>query len=161
MYLYTFIKFLHLLGIIAGFGGVVFTAVVAARSLKDEQLFKISPKIISIFSFIIWGGLILLVVTGVFLEEFWELRGIELEKGSIALMIKKALALLIAFHGFYVNLYLARKMKSLAAEEHPFQSPGFRKFKILGMISTSISLILWSAVIILGAWVTTGLMLNN
>ena len=159
MYLYTFIKSLHLLGMIAGFGGVVFTAVVAARSLKDEQLFKMSPKIISIFSFIIWGGLILLVVTGVFLEEFWELRGVELEKGSTALMVKKAIVLLIAFHGFYVNLYLARKMKALAAKDTPFQDPGFRKFKILGMISTSTSLILWSGAIILGIWVSANLML--
>lgn len=160
MYLYTFIKSLHLLGVVVGFGGVVFTAMMAARSLKDEQLFKISPKIISLFSIVIWAGLVLLVATGVFLEEFWELRGVDLEKGSIALMVKKALVLLIAFHGFYVNLYLARKMKALAAEEHPFQSSGFKKFKILGMISTSTSLILWSAVIILGVWVTTGLMLK-
>lgn len=161
MYLYTFIKFLHILGIVIGFGGVIFTAILAARSMKDAQLFKISPKVISFFSLAIWGAWILLFATGIFLENFWELKNIDLEAKSSVLFVKKIIVLVIAFHGVYVNLYLARKMKYFASRDNPFEEPGFKKFKIMGMISTSFSLALWSSAVILGVWLTAGLTLNE
>ena len=158
MIFYTILKFAHLFGLAIGYGGVLFTALMSARSLKDANLFKAASKFASFFSIFIWGGVILLVVSGVMLEDFWYKHGINIEENSI-LEIKKAIVILIVFHGIYVNLYLARKMKKFAELKDPFVAPGFKKFKILGIISASTSLILWSVAVILGVWVAASIIL--
>lgn len=158
MILYTILKFGHLLGFVLGYGGVLFTALMSARSLKDMNLFKAAAKITPIFSIFIWAGVILLALSGSMLESFWYKHGINLEN-DLVLEIKKAIVLLIVFHGIYVNVYLSRKMKKFAELENPFADPGFKKFKILGIISTSTSLILWSSAVILGVWVTASILL--
>ena len=71
MSFYVFIKFLHILGLVLGYGGVIFTALLSAKSIKDIGLFKATAKITPIFSFSIWTGLALLFVSGVWLENFW------------------------------------------------------------------------------------------
>lgn len=154
MSLYLLIKFLHTLGSILGYGGVVFMALLLARSIKDVGFFKAVSKITPTFSFSIWAGLSLLFVSGVWLEEFWKDKGVNfIDSPMSILVVKKILVLFIVFHGIYVNLYLARKMKKFAEMDNPFESPGFKKFKILGIISTSVSLILWTSAIILGIWI--------
>lgn len=155
---YTILKAIHLLGFVLGYGGVLFTALMSARSIKDVSLFKAAAKITPIFSIFIWVGVILLALSGSALEGFWYKHGIDLEKDFV-LEIKKAIVLLIVIHGIYVNLYLSRKMKSFAEMENPFTAPGFNKFKILGIISTSTSLILWTSAVILGVWVTAKMLL--
>lgn len=151
---YIFLKFLHIFGLTLGFGGAIFSSVLCVRSLRDENLFKSAVKVMPVFSWLIWVGLFLLFVSGVLLENFWRAKGINLEANSAELGIKKGLALFIAFHGIYVNLYLVRKMRSLALLESPFTAPNFKRFKIFGTISAIISLTLWTVAIILGIWMT-------
>lgn len=154
MYLYTFLKFLHLVGLCLGYGGVLFAALLSARSIKNTDYFKAVAKIMPLISAVIWGGLILLAVSGEFLEDFWRMSGLNLGQKFPELMIKKILVAGIVLHGIYVNLYLGRKMSHFGQMEKPFEDPGFKKFKILGMISTSVSLTLWTVVVILGIWIT-------
>lgn len=158
MYLYTILKFAHIFGLALGYGGVLFTALMSARSIKDESLFKAAAKFASFFSIFIWGAVILLASSGIMLENFWYKHGINIEENPL-LEIKKAIVVLIVFHGIYVNLYLARKMKKFAELENPFSALGFKKFKILGIISACASLILWSSAVILGVWVAASIML--
>lgn len=158
MFLYFLIKFLHIFGLVLGYGGVVFTALLSAKSIKDARFFKAVSKITPTFSFLIWVGLFLLFVSGVWLEEFWEDKGYYFINGPVNILVaKKILVLFIVFHGIYVNLYLARKMKEFAELDNPFEAPGFKKFKILGIISASTSLILWSSAVILGIWASSKL----
>lgn len=159
MYLYSFVKFLHIIGLSVGYGGVLLAAMLSARGTMNESYFKAVSKIMPFISKVIWGGLILLFVSGAFLEETLEARDI-LGSGEAVIGIKKLLILLIVFHGIYVNLYLAKKMKILAEAEHPFAEPSFKKFKLLGIASTFVSLALWSVVVLLGVWATTGLVLK-
>ena len=74
------------------------------------------------------------------------------------MFLKKILVVFIVFHGIYVNLYLTKKMRKFAELDNPFEAQGFKKFKILGIISTSTSLILWSSAVILGILMSSGLM---
>ena len=153
MSFYVFIKFLHIFGLILGYGGVIFTALLSAKSIKDIGLFKATAKITPIFSFLIWTGLALLFVSGVWLENFWFSQ-----EDIFFLEVKKILVVFIVFHGIYVNLYLTKKMRKFAELDNPFEAQGFKKFKILGIISTSTSLILWSSAVILGILMSSGLM---
>lgn len=159
MYLYTFLKFLHLVGLCLGYGGVLFAALFSARSIKNADYFKAVAKIMPLISIVIWGGLILLAISGVFLEDYWRTAGMNLEQRFPGLMIKKILVAVIVFHGIYVNLYLGRKMAKLGESPSPFEDPGFKRFKILGIISTSISLTLWTTAVVIGIWITAKIMI--
>lgn len=154
MYLYTFLKFLHLVGLCLGYGGVLFSALLSVRSIKNSEYFKSVAKIMPFISAVIWGGLILLAASGVFLEDYWRTAGISLGQKFPELMTKKILVTAIVLHGIYVNLYLGRKMSHFGQMEKPLEDLGFKKFKILGMISASVSLTLWTAAVILGIWIT-------
>lgn len=159
MYLYAFLKFLHLVGLSVGYGGVLFAALLSARSMKDSEYFKSVAKVMPFISMIMWGGLILLAASGVFLEDYWRTAGLNLGQKFPELMIKKILVLAIVLHGIYVNLYLGRKMAHFGQAEKPFEEAGFKKFKILGMIGASVSLTLWTVVVILGIWMTSKIIL--
>lgn len=161
MYLYTFLKFLHFLGLSLGYGGVLLVALLSVKSVKNAEYFKAVAKIMPAISAVIWGGLILLAVSGVFMEDFWRVKtGVALGQVFPMLAIKKILVAAIALHGIYVNLYLGRKMAKLGQLPSPFEDPGFKRFKILGIISTSISLALWTAVVVIGIWIMAKMILG-
>lgn len=145
---------MHLVGLCLGYGGVLFSVLLSAGSIKNSEHFKSVAKVMPFISMVIWGGLILLAVSGVFLEDYWRATGLVLGQKFPELMIKKILVAAIVLHGIYVNLYLGQKMSHFGQMEKPFEDIGFKKFKILGMISASISLTLWTAAVILGIWIT-------
>lgn len=89
MSLYLLIKFLHILGFILGYGGVVFTALLSARSIKDVGFFKAVSKITPTFSFSIWAGLFLLFVSGAWLEEFWKDKGVHFIDDPVNILATK------------------------------------------------------------------------
>lgn len=161
MYLYTLLKFLHFLGLALGYGGVILAAVLSAKSVKNAEYFKAVAKVMPAISGAIWIGLILLAASGVFMEDFWRVKtGVALGQIFPILAVKKILVAAIALHGIYVNLYLGRKMAKLGQLSSPFEDPGFKRFKILGIISTSISLTLWTAVVVIGIWIMAKMILG-
>lgn len=159
MLFYIFLKFLHIFGLSLGYGGVLVVAILSARSLKNEDFFKSVAKVMPILSFVIWVGVVLLFASGVFLQSFLRSEGFDFKGDVWMLEVKKALLVIIVFHGIYVNLYLSRKMRYLADLINPFKDPEFKKFKILGVLSAFISLTLWTAAVILGIWATTKMIL--
>jgi DNA-binding beta-propeller fold protein YncE/uncharacterized membrane protein len=98
-FLYTLFTFLHILGAIIGAGGAFVSDFVFFKSHKDKIISKDEFTIIEGLSSVVWGGLLILVVSGGVLFGMNH----EVLLASDAFLAKITLVLFIIVNGFFFH----------------------------------------------------------
>lgn len=121
-------NFMHFLGLAFGLGGATIAAVISSKSNKDKDVKKAAAKIMPSIVKFIWLGLVLLIISGIFISFLvtWPLN-------KQLLIIKHVLVAWIVI----IGVIIGRRMKK--------QKP------IKGL--SIINLILWYVVTLMSAFV--------
>ncbi|MDP3970103.1 MAG: hypothetical protein Q8P90_00215 [bacterium] len=135
------VKFFHLVGMAWGVGGATIVTLLMIKSSKDAELAKAGGKIMSIISKLIWGGIILLGITGPILSSMEE-------PAEGLFRIKMIVVLVLVINGFLMSFGIKPKMAKLSPVDGK-PTPEMLKVKKMAMISGMISLICWYTVVAL------------
>ena len=152
MSLYVIFSTIHLLGLDMGLGTCTVTYVISAYGMFKPS---IMPKAVSLFkllSFIIWAGLILLVVSGIGLSIVSKETYGELLQSSFYHW-KLILVAVATLNGFYLNLIVTPKFEKAVALENFVKTKEYRNAMILGTIGGFISFACWYGAFFLGVYV--------
>jgi len=60
-------NFMHFIGLVFGLGGATIATVISSKALKNEDVKKVLGKILPPIVKFIWIGLILLIISGIFI----------------------------------------------------------------------------------------------
>ena len=123
-------NFLHFVGLAFGLGGATFATIISAKAAKDDDVKKAARKLMPSIAGLIWGGLVLLIVSGigVTMTVKWPL-----DKNM--LFIKHILVVWIVVIGVIIGV-MSKK-------------GNMRAMRIFGKIN----LVLWYAVTLMSAFV--------
>lgn len=141
MALLEIFNFLHFLGLAFGLGGATIATIIMAKAGKDKDIAKAAGKIMPSIVKLIWLGMLLLIVSGIFITLLvtWPLN-------RNLLIVKHVLVAWI----IVIGVIMGFMMKKAHKIENKNLLPSLRKrMKIL----SSINLILWYLVTLLSAFV--------
>ncbi|MDP2925032.1 MAG: hypothetical protein Q8N99_01540 [Nanoarchaeota archaeon] len=121
-------NFMHFIGLAFGLGGATIASVISSKAMKDEEIRKVMGKIMLPIVKLIWAGLILLIISGIFIAFLvtWPLN-------KNLLIIKHFLVAWIII----IGIIIGKRMKN--------------KKDIKGL--SKLNLILWYAVTLISAFV--------
>lgn len=121
-------NFMHFIGLAFGLGGATIAAVVSSKAAKDKDVGKAAGKILHPIVKLIWAGLLLLIISGIFISFLitWPLN-------KQLLIVKHVLVAWIVI----IGIIIGKRMK--------------KKKDIKGL--SKINLILWYAVTLMSAFV--------
>ncbi|MDP3026223.1 MAG: hypothetical protein Q8N63_00835 [Nanoarchaeota archaeon] len=121
-------NFLHFVGLAFGLGGATIAAVISSKAAEDKDVWKAFGKIMPGIAGLIWTGLVLLILSGVFISLLisWPLN-------KKLLIVKHVLVVWIVI----IGIIIGKRMK--------------KKKDIKGL--SKINLILWYVVTLMSAFV--------
>ncbi len=137
-------NFLHFLGLAFGLGGATLAGVISMKAEKDFELRKQLGKILSPVSKLIWIGLILLIISGIFISILvtWPIN-------KQLLILKHILIFWILVFGIVI-WRSSKKIQNLPAKNSEKKILKARKtMKIFSVIN----IILWYLVTLISAFV--------
>ncbi len=131
-------KFLHDAGTVLGVGGVTFLYLIETVANKEELYRAFLTKIKPMFGKFIAMGLILLIVSGVWLNQLvtWPID-------QTMLTVKYVTIGALIINALYLNLFVRKKLLSVKPASEEFDS-----INKTAMISSTIGLILWWAIVV-------------
>jgi len=128
MVLLEIFNFLHFIGLAFGLGGATIASIISSKAMKDEEIGKVMRKIMPPIIKLLWAGLILLIISGIFISVLikWPLN-------KNLLIIKHVLVAWIVIIGIMIgkNMKNKKDVKELS----------------------KINLILWYAITLMSAFV--------
>ena len=121
-------NFLHFVGLAFGLGGATIAAIISSKAAEDKDVWKAAGKIMPSIAGLIWTGLVLLIISGIFISFLisWPLN-------KKLLIVKHVLVAWIVI----IGIIIGKRMK--------------KKKDIKGL--SKINLILWYAVTLMSAFV--------
>ena len=124
-------KFLHDAGIALGVGGVTFQYLINIEARKDKSLEPLSVKLQPIFGKCIGAGLLLLIISGIWLNQIvsWPID-------QNVLLAKVIVTVVLIVNAIVMNAYLRKK------------APGGSAM----MVSETFGLIIWWAIVIISVF---------
>lgn len=139
---------IHLFGVVLGAGGAFISDGIFFTSLKDKIISKDEFRIIKTASNFIWGGLLLLVISGVGLFA----QNVEVLSSSEKFISKMTVVGILILNGIvfhfihlpFLKRHLDRKLASKA-------DPSSEKLIPFVLVSGVISVVSWASAIILGS----------
>lgn len=143
--LYIAAKLLHLIALGWGLGGSTVSAILMKRTEKDPSLIQQVARFHETLSKVVWGGIILLIISGILLAI-----SPEASFTPYALGLKHLLVVVVVFDGLYFTFRGMPQMRRLAPKIGP---PGkeyrkayshMKKVGILSMLS-------WYAIVVISA----------
>ena len=141
------LNFLHFLGTAFGLGGATIAAIISSLSEKNKDVAKAQHSIMPSIVKLIWAGLILLIISGIFLPYYiqWELN-------KPLLIIKHVLVAWIILIGIFIGM-TSKKISILTPIGKEKPKLEFLRTKNLMRTLSIINLILWYAVTLMSAFV--------
>ncbi len=136
----------HVIGLVLGLGGAVFSDILLMRFLKDLRISKSELYILKTFSQIIWFGLAISIVSGIGLY----LPDAEGLNQSAKFIAKMTILLVVIVNGAGLNLFITPKLTSMPFGEISDKEKGLREIRRLSFAMAAISIISWLSVFILG-----------
>lgn len=146
--LYQLFGILHVIGLTWGVGASTFGIVLNIISNKKSELKSHIAEISPYLTKFIFLAMIILGISGVILQGFYEIDIENYYLSSPLLIIKHVLALVLIINGILLGTKLGPKMQKLAPKEGP-PSKEFTKAKKNLMIIGFINVILWYIIVIL------------
>jgi uncharacterized membrane protein len=122
-------NFLHLLATVTWIGGIIFMNVVLVPSqsaISPEQRGKLSGVIVKRFLILVWGSVIILIITGLYKTPTQMLFYPESGFGYW-LTVKHAAIILMIIFGLIVTFVISPKLRSLAPKTGEQPSAEFIK----------------------------------
>ena len=141
----------HLLGVVLGFGGALISDVLFIKFLKDLKIEDVELKILKTMSKIIWMGLLIIVISGVFLF----LSDIERYSVSAKFLVKMIVVGIIIVNGALLNFVVTPKLTQIQFGEFGEVGDigdvqGIRNLRRLAFASGAVSMTSWWTAFILG-----------
>mgnify|MGYP000935891477 CR=1 FL=1 len=140
----VFIAF-HMLGFIFGLGGATIADTMFFRFLGDYKISKKEHVVLGMLSQIVWGGLVLLWISGILIF----LGDVERYSNSSKFLLKVVVVTVITINGFLLNTVVAPKLMKIDWKlGHNAKRRVLRKYAFaLG----AISMVSWYSAFILGS----------
>lgn len=129
----------HILGVALGLGGAIVTDFLFLRFLKDNRVSPEEKETLDGLSLVIWGGIALLVVSGVALF----LPAQERLLNSPAFMVKVIAVVVVIVNACFLNFYVAPKLTSIDFLNPSSNSPSVNATRRLAPIFGGISITSW------------------
>lgn len=145
--MFEFFDFLHFIGLGWGLGGATIATIISIKAEKDPSLGPAVMKLMAPISKLIFGGLILLIISGIALPFFmkWPLD-------QQNLIIKHVLVVLILVFGIVLGIS-SKKIKSLSPQGGGEPSPEFLKIKKRMKLFSTINFVLWYLVTLMSVFI--------
>lgn len=135
---------IHIIGTVLGVGGATISDIIFFRATKDEIMDRKEWDILRTVSLVIWGGLILAVVSGV---------GFLLQMDDISnpkIWAKVTIIGVIFLNGVFLHFKIFPLFKSMLDKK--IKNTQFQKYTTTVFTSGAISLTSWYVVLVLGTW---------
>lgn len=104
-----YILTVHLLGVVLGFGGAIFTDIIFARCLHKRSISDDELNIMKLLSHLIWVGLIILASSGALLFH----SNVDSYINSDAFLAKMTLVFILLLNGVFLNVYVTPSIKKV------------------------------------------------
>lgn len=146
MDMYSFVVILHLIGAVLGAGGASAAAMIFSRSIADLRLSREEISFMRGASLMVWTGLLILVVSGIYLAwASWDHVSV-----SPKFWAKQTIVGILFINGLFLNLRLMPRFVRHEGKHLP-SSDEFMRYRHEVFISGGISGTSWYAALILGA----------
>ncbi len=136
----------HVMGLVFGLGGAIFSDILFMKFLKDLKISKSELYVLKTLSQIIWLGLALSIISGIGLY----LPGAGAYNESAKFIAKMLILLIIIVNGVGLNLFITPKLTSLNFGIIIKEHKGMREIRKLSFAMGAISIVSWFSVFILG-----------
>lgn len=141
----TIYTILHIFGAVLGAGGAFTSDAMFFSSMKDRMVTKTELRFLKLGSVMVWGGLILLLISGALLFSTDPAGYL----ASSKFLVKMTIVLIIILNGIFFHYNHIPRI-SRHVDTHLPSSDEFVRESPLLVFSGAISFVSWSATIILG-----------
>lgn len=140
--------FLHLLGFAMGLGGAIVTDLFFFRFIRDFRISRQEADLMRILSGIMWTGILLLTVSGVWLFAM----NTERYLASDRFLAKMTIVAALLVNGTFLHIVIAPKLHKIAYHEktHP-KHDELKRLRRQAFVSGGISFASWFSAFVL-AW---------
>ena len=136
----------HLFGLALGAGGAFISDILFLKSVKDRKITKTEIGLLSVASYCVTAGLILLIVSGAGMFSLDPERYLDSPK----FLVKMTVVGIIILNGIFFHLvHIPRLRKQIA--RHTALPQEF-KYRMLMLGSGVVSVVSWGSAIVLGAF---------
>ncbi|MEI7904434.1 MAG: hypothetical protein WCI43_03350 [Candidatus Firestonebacteria bacterium] len=152
MSLYFILVSMHVFGLIVGLGACTVTYVVSAYGMFNTKMMPKAVGVFKIISMLVWGGLFLLVASGIALCFTSSATYGDALKSKL-FYLKLFLVVIETINGIFLNI-VATPLLEKAVELPDFEkTPEYRKAMIIGGIGGLISATCWYSAFVLGLYI--------
>lgn len=143
----TLLLITHIFGVAFGVGGAFASDVIFLKSIKDGRITKTEMGFIVLGSSMVWIGLVILVLSGIGLF----LLNPEGYLASSKFMAKMTIVVILTVNGFIFHIsHIPRFLRHVDQFFH--SSDEFMRNRPFIIVSGALSLISWSAALVLGVF---------
>lgn len=142
----TLYTILHLFGVAAGAGGAYMSDLLFLQSISDRRLNKTELRFLHLGSLFVWGGIILLVISGALLFSLDPAKYL----ASSKFILKMIIVGIIIINGVILHKVHTPVLKRMV-QKHLGKSADYQRFSVFMYISGALSMISWTLALILGA----------
>ncbi|RJP45761.1 hypothetical protein C4587_00395 [Candidatus Parcubacteria bacterium] len=137
---------LHLFGVVIGAGGAFASDLIFLSSINDERISPTEMRFLRLGSKMVWGGLFLIAISGIFLFAPDSARYL----ASSKFLAKMTIVAVIILNGLFFHLSHIPRLHRHVGSHFPSSDEFVRKSSLL-TASGVISLVSWSSAVVLGA----------
>jgi uncharacterized membrane protein len=139
---------IHLLGFALGVGGAFTTDTLFFRFLKDLRISKWEARVMNTLSKVLWTGVTLLVLSGVWLFSM----NMERYLDSPRFLAKMTVVFVIILNGVILHFYFSPRLHKLSYAGHPKLVKKDMPLRIGAFASGAVSMTSWLYALLL-AWI--------
>lgn len=137
-----FFTIAHVIGVIIAMGSALVSDLLFSFYGHDKKLSQSETKTLNLLSTVVWGGLVVITISGLGLFLSDHVRYL----ASVKFMVKMSIMIVLVLNGYVLHRYVSKKMiKRGFLSNHKFT--GIRK---VAFACGAISVISWFSVCILG-----------
>lgn len=143
---YSIFTIFHLLGVVVGMGGAIVSDFIFFSSIRDQKISSTEMRFLKLGSRIVWLGLVLIVVSGIFLFETDPARYLNSSK----FIAKMVIVFVVIINGIIFHfIHIPRLCRHVGA--HFPSSDEFSRKAPLLLVSGVVSVISWLSTLFLGS----------
>ena len=137
---------IHIVGVVIGFGGAIITDLLFLKFAKDGKIVASESIVLSTMSKIIWIGILIIVISGLFIL----LSDIERYTHSAKFLLKMLVVWIIVINGLILNFVITPKLPNVNFGKINPSEDKTRSIRKLVSVAGAISATSWWTVFILG-----------
>lgn len=136
----------HLVGVVIGFGGAIITDILFLKFVRNGKIVKSEVGVLVTMSKIIWAGILIIAVTGLFIL----LSDVERYTHSAKFLLKMLVVWVIVINGLILNFVITPTLPLVNFGKISNSKDKTNKIRSLVFITGAVSATSWWTVFILG-----------